>query len=277
LILSAASNADRGPLAVEALQAGKHVLVDKPALTRLADLDAVESAAAFSGKRWSVCFSERLGNPLHERLRALLQAGRLGRPVSSAGFGPHRLLPPTRPAWMFQPEQYGGVINDIGSHQIELFRWLTGERIVDFRSRTGNFGTAQYPDFEDYGDVWFQGERGTAGYAQVHWFTPRASPTWGDVRQFVVGTEGTIEVRSNANLAGADARPMMLLTTHTAPPERYVSPGRHHFWARELAASLEGGSNGTLTQQETFESVRTILRMQAAAERIEPDSPSSKG
>jgi len=79
------------------------------------------------------------------------------------------------------------------------------------------------------------------------------------------------------NLAGADARPMMLLTTHTAPPERYVSPGRHHFWARELAASLEGGSNGTLTQQETFESVRTILRMQAAAERIEPDSPSSKG
>lgn len=268
LILCADVNGRRASVLVDALKAGKHVFADKPAVTTLHDLDAVERAVRESGKLLFVYFGERLGSPLCVKARQLLSDGRIGRPVNFIGLGPHKLGVEHRPAWMFDPKLYGGILNDIGVHQVELFSWLTEQRVTRFRSRVGNFATRQHPTFEDFGDVWFEGEGGTTGYVRVDWLTPDALPTWGDIRQFLVGTEGTLEVRSTINLGSEDAKPALLLTTRSGGPERVDVSDVDTAWASQLAADVRDGVNRLMPHAGTFEAVRTVLLMEERAERV---------
>jgi predicted dehydrogenase len=272
LILCADVNGLRGSLLVAALGAGKHVFVDKPAVTTLEQLEAVERAVEESGKLFFVHFGERLGNPLSVKARQLVREGRIGRPVSFIGLGPHKLGIEQRPAWMFDPELYGGILNDIAVHQVELFSWLTGQRVARFRSRVGNFATPQHPTFEDFGDIWFEGDGGTAGYVRVDWLTPDALPTWGDIRQFLIGTEGMLEIRSTINLGSEDPKPVLLLTTRGSAPEQVDVSDVDAAWAPQLVADIGDGVNRLMPHEETFDALRTVLLMQKQAERIGPAS-----
>jgi predicted dehydrogenase len=268
LVLCADVNGLRGSVLAEALAAGKHVFVDKPPVTTLQDLETVERAAKKNGKLFFVYFGERLDNPLLLKTKQLIGEGRIGRVVNFIGLGPHKLSIEHRPAWMFDPALYGGILNDIASHQVELFTWLTGQQVARFRSRVGNFGTPQYPTFEDFGDAWFEGDGGATGYVRVDWFTPDALPTWGDIRQMLVGTEGTLEIRSNINVGSADAGPVLLLTTRESAPE-VVDPGDiDTAWAPKLVADIQDGVNRLMPHDRTFQALRTVLSMQSQAERI---------
>jgi predicted dehydrogenase len=268
LILCADVYGHRASVLLAALEAGKHVFVDKPAVTTLDELEAVERAVKVSGKLVFVYFGERLGNPLCVKARQLLSEGRIGRPVNFIGLGPHKLSIEHRPPWMFDPRLYGGILNDIAVHQVELFCWLTRQKIVGFRSRVGNFATPQYPAFEDFGDVSFEGDGGTAGYARVDWLSPDALPTWGDIRQFLVGTEGTMEIRSTINLGSQDPKPVLLLTTRSGAPEQIGVSDVDTAWAPQLVADIRDGVNRLTPHEETFAALRTVLLMQQRAERI---------
>ncbi len=270
LIVSADVNGLRGALLVDALKARKHVFVDKPPMTTLADLDAVKRAVEQSGKLFFVYFGERLGNPLLLKAKQLIDEGRIGMVVNFIGLGPHKLSIEHRPAWMFDPALYGGILNDIACHQVELFTWLTGQQVAGFRSRVGNFATPRHPTFEDFGDAWFEGDGGAAGYVRVDWFTPDALPTWGDIRQMLVGTEGTLEIRSNINLGSPDATPVLLLATRGSPPEVVDTTGVDTSWAPQLVADIQDGVNRLMPHEPTFGAIRTILSMQEEAERIGP-------
>ncbi len=268
LILCGDVNGLRGSVLKEALTAGKHVFVDKPPVTTLEDLEAVEQAAQRTGKLFFVYFGERLDNPLLIKTKELVDEGRIGRVVNFIGLGPHKLSIEHRPAWMFDPALYGGILNDIASHQVELFTWLTGQQVARFRSRVGNFGTPQHPTFQDFGDAWFEGDGGAAGYVRVDWFTPDALPTWGDIRQMLVGTEGTLEIRSNINLGSPDAGPALLLTTRKSAPE-LVDPGDiDTAWGPKLVADIHDGVNRLMPRDVTFQALRTVLSMQRDAEKI---------
>jgi predicted dehydrogenase len=268
LILCADVNGHRGSLLVAALKAGKHVFVDKPPVTTLEDLDAVERAAGESGRLFFAYFGERLGNPLSVKARQLVREGRIGRIVNFIGLGPHKLSIERRPAWMFEPDLYGGILNDIAVHQVELFTWLTGQRVARFSSRVGNFATPQHPTFEDFGDVWFEGDGGTAGYVRVDWFTPDALPTWGDIRQLLVGSEGTLEIRSTISLGSADQQPALFLTTRSSAPEQVDVTDVDTTWAPQLAADVRDGVNRLMPHEETFPALRSVLLMQKQAEWI---------
>ena len=270
LILCADVHALRGSVAIAALKAGKHVFVDKPPVTTLEDLAAVERAVEESGKLFFVFFNERLGNPLSLKARQLVREGHIGRTVNFIGLGPHKLSIEYQPSWMFDPALYGGILNDIAIHQVEVFSWLTGQRVARFRSRVGNFGTPQHPTFEDFGDVWFEGDGGTAGYVRVDWFTPDTLPTWGDIRQLLVGTEGTLEIRSTISMGSPDAKPALFLTTRSSAPEQVDASDVDTSWAPQLVADIKEGVNRLMPHSETFEALRTVLEMQKQAERIGP-------
>jgi predicted dehydrogenase len=267
LVLCADVNGLRGSLLAAALKAGKHVFVDKPPVTTLEQLDAVRRATEDSGKLFFVYFGERLDNPLAVKARQLVREGRIGRTVNFIGLGPHKLSIEHRPAWMFDPDLYGGILNDIAVHQVELFSWLTGERVARFRSRVGNFATPQHPTFQDFGDAWFEGDGGTAGYVRVDWFTPDALPTWGDIRQMLVGSEGTLEIRNTVNIGSADPKPVLLLATRSTAPEAVDVTRVDVAWAPRLVADIRDGVNRLMPHEETFDALRAVLSMQQQAER----------
>jgi len=202
MIVSAAIPQDRAPLGIQAMLHGKDYMSDKPGFTTLDQLAEARRVQAATGRIYSICFSERFSNPATVKASELVQAGAIGRVIQTIGLGPHRLNAPARPAWFFDRACYGGILDDIGSHQIDQFLHFTGSTSAEIvASQVANFHHPHYPGLEDYGDVVLRSDRAT-GYIRVDWFTPDGLSVWGDVRLFLLGTEGTIEIRKNCDLAG---------------------------------------------------------------------------
>ena len=202
MIAGAAVTSERCALGLRAMAAGKDYFTDKAPFTTLEQLNSAREAVRRSGKKYMVYYAERLHDEGSIMAGYLAKSGEIGKVISVTGFGPHRLGAPGRPAWFFDRQKYGGILCDIGSHQIEQYLYYTGEEDAKVSaSRIGNFAHPEYPELEDFGDCTLTGEHGSAGYFRVDWFTPDGLRTWGDGRIFILGTEGFIEIRKYINLA----------------------------------------------------------------------------
>ena len=124
LILIAAIPRDRAALAVEAMEHGKDVMVDKPGCTTPDQLQALRDCVARTGRIWSVDFSERFEVAAVTRAGELVAEGAIGKVIQTVGLGPHRLNRDTRPGWFFDRAAYGGILTDIASHQIDQFLYF---------------------------------------------------------------------------------------------------------------------------------------------------------
>lgn len=113
-------------LAVRALEAGKHVFVEKPLALTEDDLDAVAAAAQRSGRHLMVGFNRRFA-PLTTEVREILR-GRVG-PVSVIATVNAGAIP--RDHWTQDPEAGGGRIVGEALHWIDLARSLVGAEILD--------------------------------------------------------------------------------------------------------------------------------------------------
>ncbi|MCX6033065.1 MAG: Gfo/Idh/MocA family oxidoreductase [Chloroflexi bacterium] len=122
-----------------ALEAGKHVLVEKPMATTLEDCDRMVDTAARRGLILAVGYTLRFRNNA-PRARDLIAAGAIGRVLTmhysmirrmDDNFGGNKL------AWMSSPDAVGFLIDGL-PHGIDLIRWLTGAeaRTVAGFSRT---------------------------------------------------------------------------------------------------------------------------------------------
>jgi predicted dehydrogenase len=202
VILCAAIPVDRAGIAIRAMQAGKDVMVDKPGAVNLSQVAALDRVAAETGRIFSICFSERFVVRACEVAARLVAEGAIGRVIQTTGLGPHRLNRALRPEWFFRPEAFGGILTDIASHQIDQFLFFTGStdaRVV--AAHTANRAMPQTPAFEDFGEILLRSDR-ASGFVRVDWFTPDGLPAWGDGRLFLLGTEGTIELRKYLDIAG---------------------------------------------------------------------------
>ena len=195
----------RAPLGIRVMKAGKDYLSDKPAITTLEQLADVRKAVAETRKKFAIMYSERLEVKAAIQAGYLVDAGAIGKVVQTINIAPHRIGNADaggRPDWFWQKPRYGGILTDIGSHQIEQFLYYTkstSARVV--ASQTANFNHPEHPEFEDFGDMIAVGNGGT-GYIRVDWFTPDGLSTWGDGRLFILGTEGYIELRKYIDVAG---------------------------------------------------------------------------
>lgn len=194
--------AERASVSIRAMEHGKDVLADKPAVTTLQQLDEIERVQRATGRIWCLYSNEHYDRRCTVKAGELAAQGAIGRVVQTTGFGPHKTNSQLRPAWFFDRSVSGGIIGDIGTHQIEQFLYFTNSntaRIV--HSQTGNFAHPDQPDFEDYGDVALEGDGGV-GWFRVDWYTPDSINIAGDIRLFVLGTQGYMEMRKYFDPAG---------------------------------------------------------------------------
>jgi 1,5-anhydro-D-fructose reductase (1,5-anhydro-D-mannitol-forming) len=143
--------------AIAAVRAGKHVLVEKPMATTVADATAMVRAADAAGVRLGVGFHLR-HHPLHEEARRRVGAGALGELLyATAQFNlvsapPPRVAIPHAP-WKRDPEQIGGAgaLPGFGVHVLDLLRWLSGQEVATV-SATAADRTSEQP-LEGFGQV----------------------------------------------------------------------------------------------------------------------------
>jgi predicted dehydrogenase len=202
LVASASIPRQRGPLGLRVMDHGKDYFADKPPLTTLDQLHDARRKVEETKRIFAVYYSERLHVEAAVRAGQLIQAGAVGRVLQVVGLGPHRLNPEARPAWFWDPRQYGGILTDLGCHQIEQFLAFTGAGAATLlHSKVANYANRDHPEFEDFGDVTLLADNGATHYCRVDWFTPAGLGAWGDGRTIILGTQGTIELRKYLDLA----------------------------------------------------------------------------
>ncbi len=204
LILISSIPKNRANLSIEALKAGKDVMVDKPGCTTLDQLNDLKKTVKETGKIWSVNFSERFHVAAVAKAEELIAEGIIGKVKQTMGTGPHRQGNYERPDWFYKRESYGGIITDIGSHQIHQFLVFTNSKEAKITHAIAeNTSKKEFPGFQDFGEVNLTGNGGH-GYIRLDWFTPDALPVWGDGRLFILGDEGFIEIRKYTDLTKSE-------------------------------------------------------------------------
>jgi len=202
LVAGAAVSSERCALGLRVMEAGKDYFTDKAPLTTLEQLEKAREKVRQTGRKYMVYYSERLHAESAVFAGQLIREGAVGKVIQVLGMGPHRLNASARPKWFFEKEHYGGILCDIGSHQIEQYLYFTGEKDAKVvKSQVGNYHHPAYPGLDDFGDCIITGDNGAVNYFRVDWFTPDGLSTWGDGRTFILGTEGYIELRKYVNLA----------------------------------------------------------------------------
>jgi predicted dehydrogenase len=263
VVASAIVPAERAPLGVRVMRAGKDFLADKPGITSLAQLADVRRVQAETRRIFSIVYSERFENGATVRAGELVKAGAIGKVVQTIGLGPHR-VGATRPDWFWDPARFGGILCDIASHQFDQFLHFTGStRAEVIASQVRNVRHASRPGFQDFGDAMVRGDGGT-GYVRVDWFTPAGLPTWGDTRLTVLGTDGYIELRKNVDLAGRSGGNHLFLAD--AGGVRYMDCDDVELpFGRQFVDDVLHRTETAMSQAHCFLATELALRAQAQA------------
>jgi predicted dehydrogenase len=269
LIASAGIPIDRAPLGIRAMQHGKDYMSDKPGFATLEQLAEAKKVQSETGRFYTVYFSERLSNHSTARATELVQAGAIGRVYQVIGLGPHRIgVPSNRPDWFFDTQYFGGIINDIASHQVDQFLHFTGNTDAEIvSSQVANFAHPQYPKFEDFGDLVLKGANGGAGYIRIDWFTPDGLSTWGDVRLFVMGTDGYIELRKNCDVGGREGSDHLFLVDQKEM--QYIDCSDTELPFGPLYVNdIHNRTETAMTQAHSFRASELALQAQEQATRL---------
>jgi predicted dehydrogenase len=267
LVLSSIIPDERAPLGIRVMQHGKDYMADKPGITSLEQLANVRRTQATTKRIYSICYSERFENRATVRAGELVRAGAIGKVVQTIGLGPHRVNPASRPAWFWDPKRYGGIICDIGSHQMDQFLFFTGSTSGEIAAaQVRNVNHPQYPAFEDFGDAMVRGNNGT-GYVRLDWFTPAGLPTWGDGRLTVLGTDGYIEIRKNVDIAGREGGNHLFVTD--AKSVRYIDCRDVVLpYGRQLVDDVLNRTETAMSQAHCFLATELALKAQHQARRV---------
>jgi predicted dehydrogenase len=177
-------NALHADQAVAFLEAGKHVLVEKPMATTVAEADAMVAAARGTGARLMVAHCWRF-HPDVRALRARVEAGELGTIVKTRGYGGHAGWGPS--GWFTDPELAGGgALLDMGVHAIDTTRYLLGDPLPARVCAT--VGT-RYRDLavDDEAVLLISWSDNTTSVVESGWWQPRVGGLEADTELYGTG------------------------------------------------------------------------------------------
>jgi predicted dehydrogenase len=266
MILTSAIPARRAEIALAAMRAGKDVMSDKPGMTSLEQLSEIRRVQQETGRIFSVCYSEHFETRSTVRAGELVKAGAIGQVVNTIGMGPHALNNNKRAPYFFDRKQYGGILCDIGSHQVEQFLFFTDSDDAEVVAATvANRGNPQHPGLQDVGDMNFRSATAT-GYVRVDWFTPSGLGTWGDGRLTLVGTEGYIELRKYIDIAGRPGKDHLFLVDGKGT--HYIDCSEQElFYGKALISDVLNRTATAMPQARCYKAMEIALTAQQMAER----------
>ncbi|GAA2016793.1 Gfo/Idh/MocA family oxidoreductase [Pseudokineococcus marinus] len=271
LVAGAAVPADRCALGVRVMDAGKDYFTDKAPLTTLEQLAEAEAAVERTGRKYAVYYSERVHVETAVLAGQLVESGAIGRVLQVIGTGPHRLSAATRPEWFFDKSRYGGILTDIGSHQVEQVLHYTGaDDATVVRSHVANHAHPEHPGLDDFGEAMLVTSTGATGYFRCDWFTPDGLQTWGDGRSLVLGTEGFIEQRKYMNIGTQDGPGHLFLANGEGERHVRVRGEVGYPFFGQLVRDCLDRTETAMTQAHAFKAAELAVRAQLGAVDLVP-------
>lgn len=138
-VIVATSNDSHHDLAMAAMDAGLHVLCEKPLAMNVKEAEAMAEKAEAAGVHTMVPFTYHY-MPVNRWVQRLVSEGYVGKPMHInlryyTGFGFD-----SRYSWRFDPEVAGtGIIGDLGSHWVHLARWILGDEETSISAVSSTF------------------------------------------------------------------------------------------------------------------------------------------
>jgi UDP-N-acetylglucosamine 3-dehydrogenase len=162
-------------IAMKALKAGKHVLVEKPMTNTISEAQEILSLADTEGLRLMPGHIERF-NPAVNYLRSLVDDQRLGSVIL--------LLARRVGRW---PERIGdvGVVRDSAIHDIDIARFIFNDEVGTVYARVGSLKHTR----EDYAEIMLQFVGGGTAFIDANWLAPRKTRTL-----VVTGSDATVQL-----------------------------------------------------------------------------------
>ncbi len=272
LVLSSAVPNERAPIGIRAMRQGKSFLSDKPGALTLEQLAEIRKTVAATGKIYAIMYSELLEVRAAVQAGYLVQAGAIGKVIQTINIAPHQVFQHAgdagggggRPEWFWDPQRNGGILADIGSHQVNQFLFYTGCTQAEIvASQVANVRHPEHPQFQDFGDMMLRGNHGF-GYVRLDWFTPRGLGTWGDGRLFILGTDGSIELRKYTDIAGRKGGDHLFLVDKSAA--RYMDCKNVPLpFGPQFIADVANGTHIAQDQAQCLLAAELVVRAQGMA------------
>lgn len=191
------SNVDHAAVTIQALEAGCHVLCEKPMATTLEDCLRMAAAAQKSGRRLLIGHNQRLARA-HVEARCRIQNGDIGRVLAFhttfAHPGPEGWTG-LQNSWFFDKRRAAfGAMADLGIHKTDLLHYLLGEPIVQVSAMLGTVHKT-LPDgspisVDDNALCLYRTRSGAMGQLHVSWTNYGVE----DNSTRIYGTEGVLRL-----------------------------------------------------------------------------------
>lgn len=254
----------RGDLIARALEAGRHVISDKPICITLAELDRIEELARKHDRVVS-CMLDMRDLPAYLGIRQILQSGEIGTVQAMSFDGQHPLLFGTRPDWYFEEGLHGGTLNDIAIHAIDMIPWATGLRFQSIvAARCWNATLPQFPHFKQCGQAMLTLENGAGIICDVSYLAPDSfGYTFPLYWRFTIWGDGGV-------LSAALNAPAITLYKNgeSEPREVPYPEGLPGEYLSSFLQEIGGNTDGLhLSSAEVLASSRINLRIQEAADK----------
>jgi UDP-N-acetylglucosamine 3-dehydrogenase len=240
-----------------ALKAGKHVFLEKPMASTVADCDVIVEAARAATGFFMVGHICRF-NPRYAAAKQEIAAGKIGKIISLYA---RRNLPAMVGAQVLP--KIGPIIGD-GVHDTDLMLWYTGAKIVSAYAQTHSVRGLKHPDL---GWTMYRFDSGAIGVLEDNWCLPDTTPFQIDERMEINGTEGSIHIH--------DTHPNFSICDKTGwhSPDTTYWPSLHGVRAGALREELayfitcvaQGRRPTVITPEESREAVRACLAAEASA------------
>jgi predicted dehydrogenase len=126
-------------LAHQALDAGKHVLIEKPLAINVEEAEQLAARAERASSKFLVAFNQR-HHPLLQRARAILRAGQLGKLRAASAFLGNTHSRTSQSGWHADPAHGGDLLFEVGVHHFDALRFLLEAEVSELYARETETG-----------------------------------------------------------------------------------------------------------------------------------------
>ena len=242
---------------IAALEAGKHVFLEKPMASTVADCDRIIEAARRSPGSLMVGHVCRF-NPRYAAAKQEIDAGRIGKIVAIYA---RRNLPTWITAGVL--DKIGPIIGD-GVHDTDLMLWYTGAKIISAYAQTTRVRDLKYPDI---GMTMYRFDSGAIAINENNGGLPERSPMQIDERMEIVGTKGSISIHDTTpNFLIVDDKQGHFTDTTYWPMIHGVRSGAlREEWAYFLRCVADGRRPDVIRPEESRAAVAACLAAEQSA------------
>jgi predicted dehydrogenase len=257
------------PILVEAMQAGKHVLVEKPLAMTVEECEKILAVRDKNGVKLMVDFHNRWNIPFL-KVRQIIESGELGDLKMINVKLNDTIYVPTK---MLEWADRSSPVHFLGSHLVDLIRWLTGAEIIKVyavsRSDVLKAKGIQTPDF--YQSI-LELSNGTTAYVENCWIVAENAPNVFDFQGEFIGSKGSTYVNASHHRMvekyteeGSGLPDVSGIVDMNGKPVGFCIAAIEHF-----IDSIAHGSDPLISGEDGLEATRVVQAIEHSARTGQP-------